>query len=159
MSDPVFIRAARPDEARHLSEVAMRSKAHWGYSAAFMEACRVELAVTPAKIEDDSYHYFVAERDGAILGFCAIVYPTDTDCELEALFVEPSHIGTGIGRALMDRAKTRAAGLGARRLTIQGDPNARDFYCAAGGEIVGSRESGSIPGRFLPVFAISLERT
>ncbi len=43
------IRPARADEARELGEPAFRSKAHWGYGAAFMEACREDLAVT----EDD----------------------------------------------------------------------------------------------------------
>ena len=32
------IREARPDEAELLSELAFRSKAHWGYDAEFLEA-------------------------------------------------------------------------------------------------------------------------
>ena len=49
-----------------------------------------------------------------------------------------------------------AAGLGGSTLTIQGDPNAEKFYLAAGARHSGTRESASIPGRFLPTFSISL---
>lgn len=46
--------------------------------------------------------------------------------------------------------------LGATKLIIQGDPNAERFYLAAGAVLTGTRESGSIPGRYLPTFAINL---
>ena len=151
------IREARADEAEWLSALAMRSKAVWGYPAEFMEACRAELAVSPARIRTGSYHCFVAEDDHGILGFHALEALPDGDFELAAMFVEPRHIGTGVGRALIEHAKHWAAELGARRLFIQGDPNAADFYRAAGGTSFGTRESGSIPGRFLPLFAISLD--
>ena len=38
------------DEADRLSDLAFRSKAHWGYSPEFMEACREELRVAVAAI-------------------------------------------------------------------------------------------------------------
>jgi hypothetical protein len=41
-----MIRAAHGGELEALSALAMRSKAHWGYSAAFMQACRDELTVS-----------------------------------------------------------------------------------------------------------------
>ncbi len=52
MTQAAGIRDARPGEAGELSGLAFRSKAHWGYSTAFMEACRSELAVTVAQIAD-----------------------------------------------------------------------------------------------------------
>jgi GNAT superfamily N-acetyltransferase len=80
-----------------------------------------------------------------------------SELELEALFVEPGRIGQGIGRALIEHAKFTAAQVGASSLLIQGDPHAERFYRAAGGRLVGRRESASIPGRFLPVFVIPLK--
>ncbi|MGA8260710.1 MAG: GNAT family N-acetyltransferase [Arenicellales bacterium] len=156
MSASLRIREARPEEASHLSDLAMRSKAMWGYPPDFMEACREELAVTPAMLVRNSYHCFVAEDEGGIRGFHALEQLADGDCELAAMFVEPRHVGTGTGRALIEHAKRRATALGARRLIIQGDPNAVGFYRAAGGEEIGTLESGSIPGRYLPLFAITL---
>jgi hypothetical protein len=45
----VEIRKARPDEAGELTELALRSKAHWGYDEAFMASCREELTVRKAR--------------------------------------------------------------------------------------------------------------
>jgi GNAT superfamily N-acetyltransferase len=91
-----------------------------------------------------------------IVGFYAIQLTSSDIAELEALFVEPDMIGRGFGHMLMDHAKDRAATLGVGQMIIQGDPNATAFYEAAGGVCDGERESASIPGRFLPIFRISL---
>ncbi len=152
----ILIRNARPDEATTLNALAMRSKAYWGYSNEFMEACREELSVLPGAIESDKFHYAVAERRGEIVGYYALERLSASAFELEALFVEPAHIGSGVGWALITHAKRYAAGAGGRVLVIQGDPNAASFYRAAGGALTGSRESASIPGRFLPMFEIRL---
>jgi hypothetical protein len=39
---PLTIRAPRADELSRLSDLCFRSKAVWGYDAAFTEACRDE---------------------------------------------------------------------------------------------------------------------
>ena len=39
------IRPASAGEAAALSALALRSKAHWGYDAAFLDACRAELTL------------------------------------------------------------------------------------------------------------------
>jgi GNAT superfamily N-acetyltransferase len=77
---------------------------------------------------------------------------------LDALFVEPAHIGTGIGRLLIQHALQTLADCGAVRLIIQGDANATEFYKAAGARQTGARESGSIPGRYLPLFESEINR-
>lgn len=86
-----------------------------------------------------------------------MTHPGGTEIELDSLFVEPEHIGKGFGRLLIEHAKSTAAKMGATRLIIQGDPNAERFYLAAGAFVTGTRESGSIPGRYLPTFAIDLQ--
>ena len=53
-------------------------------------------------------------------------------------------------------AKAHAVKLGAHTMTIQGDPHALEFYRAAGASVIGEMESGSIPGRFLPLLEIPL---
>lgn len=137
-----------------MSALAMRSKAYWGYSPAFMAACRHELRIPPGDIANGPAEYHVAEQAGRIVGFCGAAPAHGLQYELEALFVEPAHIGTGIGRRLIRHALGRVAERGGRSLVIQGDPNAERFYRAAGGEHTGHRESLSVPGRFLPVFTI-----
>lgn len=153
---PVLIREALPGEAPGLTLLAMRSKAYWGYSPEFMEACREELTVCPEDLARGDHYCAVATKGKKIIGFHALGRLPDGNFEREALFVEPEHIGCGNGRMPIEDAINTAAYKGGKELIVQGDPNAATFYRAAGGKRVGERESGSIPGRFLPVYSISL---
>jgi len=150
------IQSALPSQAGILTELALRSKAHWGYEPEFIDTCRKELTVTSAKIRESGYHCFVALVGDRIVGFAALERDSETVWELDALFVEPSEIGKGIGRGLMEHAKTLALRLGGTELVIQGDPHAESFYFAAGAERTGDKESASIPGRMLPMFRVML---
>lgn len=152
---PDGLRKARPEEAPLLSALAIRSKAYWGYSAEFMEACRDDLSVSQQDI--DQNHYVVSEKSGEIVGFYALGQLSPVRCQLDALFVDSGHIGSGQGRALMDHAKSNAIARGFSLMTIHADPNAEKFYLAAGGIPVGEKPSGSIAGRVLPLLEISLE--
>jgi len=147
------IRRAEASEASRLSELALRSKAHWGYSDDFMRACTEELTYTPEEVAAGRFH--VLEDDGEVRGFYALIKISPTAFELEAMFVEPARIGCGYGRALMEHALAEArATEHIERLVIQADPNASRFYEAAGGRLIGERRSGSIPGRMLPLYEI-----
>jgi GNAT superfamily N-acetyltransferase len=150
------VRHADPSEARRLTELALRSKAHWGYSNEFIIACRAELTITAENIAAGRASYFVCEDADRLIGFYAISRLTEREYELEALFVEPRHIGRGYGRLLMAHTKAEVFRRGAKSILIQSDPNSKEFYLAAGGTYVGECESGSIPGRFLPEFRIEL---
>lgn len=150
------IRSAAASEAQELSDLALRSKSHWGYSAGFIEACRAELLVNADRLTEDGYHCFVAVGDDKLVGFGAVAKVSSSDWELDALFVEPEHIGTGIGRALVGHAISTVIERAGKKLLIQGDPNAEHFYLAVGAIRIGERESGSIPGRMLPLFLIPL---
>lgn len=155
-SNSYSIRAALADDAAALSELAVRSKGYWGYPSDFLDACRAELTVDPRRIGSADFRCFVAHTDDTLLGYYALEALSDGVYELEALFVEPEHIGKGVGRSLMRHAIDVLRARNAVRLVIQGDPNAHDFYIAAGARHVGSKESGSIPGRELPLFEIEI---
>lgn len=151
------LRAARPAEATDLSALVLRSKAYWGYDDAFLAACADELSIRPDALADPAQVWRVAEDDGRVIGLYGLT-PADTDdAEMEALFVEPEAIGTGVGRRLIEDAILAARRRHYDRIVIQGDPNAEGFYLAIGAKRAGERESGSIPGRFLPVFEIDLD--
>jgi GNAT superfamily N-acetyltransferase len=77
---------------------------------------------------------------------------------LEDLFVEPDHIGSGVGRALWEHAIDAARALGFARITLEADPGAEPFYLAMGGRRCGSVPSGSIPDRRLPLLEFSIAR-
>ncbi|WP_051969445.1 GNAT family N-acetyltransferase [Kitasatospora azatica] len=144
----MLIRAAQVGEAEILSELAVRSKAHWGYDEAFMAACRDELTVPASKVEE--LRTVVAERDGRILGF-ATLEGSPPEGALGMLFIEPEVIGQGIGRRLFEQVTASARLLGFDRLTIEADPNAESFYLAMGATRIGATPSGSVPGRTLPL--------
>jgi GNAT superfamily N-acetyltransferase len=150
------IRPARVSEARLLSDLALRSKAHWGYSPEFIERCRAELSYSEEQLLADHMRFFVLESSERIVGFYALERLNRTEIELEAMFVEPAFIGTGFGRLLIEHAKSIASTMGAKQLIIQSDPYAKRFYAAAGGVVTGTSESASIPGRYLPTLTIDL---
>ncbi|MDT0441208.1 GNAT family N-acetyltransferase [Streptomyces johnsoniae] len=149
----MLIRAARAEEAGALSELALRSKAYWGYSDAFIAACREELRLHPGDIE--RRRTTVAEREGRAIGF-ATLDGEPLEGELGMLFVDPLAIGQGVGRRLFDHTLDVARGLGFTRLILGADPNAEPFYRRMGAVRVGSEPSGSIPGRELPLMAVDL---
>ena len=148
------IRKAQSSESQLLTSLALRSKAYWDYSPEFILACRQELTYSQQDIQKN--HFYVAEINNLIIGFFALEILSDNEIELAALFVEPAYINRGSGRKLMDKAKLVASELGSKVMIIQGDPNAKNFYLKVGGKLIGERESASIPGRYLPVFKISL---
>ena len=156
MSRSLKIREALPQEAELLSRLAFRSKAHWGYSQDFMDACRSEFTVDASRLGTDNYQCFAALDGDVILGFYTLESVGGGNYELDALFVAPGQIGSGVGRLLIQDAVRRLSECGAKRLTIQGDPHATEFYIAAGARQVGTRESESIPGRDLPLFEIEI---
>ncbi|HWG23469.1 GNAT family N-acetyltransferase [Actinospica sp.] len=152
------IRAARPDEAAQLSALALRSKAHWGYDAAFLEASRQELTLSPEQIVHRRTQVAVSrepENDGRLLGFGTIEGEPPAG-ELGMLFVDPPAIGTGVGGALYSHLAEMALGLGFHRLTIAADPNAEPFYLAKGAVRIGGVPSGAVEGRVLPLLAVAL---
>lgn len=153
---PVRLKDAVPEDAEALTRLALSSKAYWGYSEEFMAACREELTIKAGDIVSPVFHYRLAVKDTEIVGFYAIEWAETSAAELEALFVTPNAIGSGVGRLLLNDAKRLAKARGVLVLHIQGDPNAEDFYRAAGGVLIGKQESCSIPGRFLPRFRITL---
>ena len=147
------ISQAHAAQADLLSELARRSKAHWGYGPSFMQDCAGEL-----RVRVEARDYFFASQGEVIMGFYGLERTRERTIELEALFVDPPYIGKGVGRLLFGDAITRARLQGAARLSIQSDAYASDFYRHCGCRYMGMRASGSIPGRKLPVFTFDMEQ-
>ncbi|MEX2201563.1 MAG: GNAT family N-acetyltransferase [Dongiaceae bacterium] len=152
--DPAFtIRKARLSEADALSELAVRSKAHWGYDAAFIARCREALRVDPANMQ--RFPYYVAERGGTLLAFYGFE-PEEDQIGLAFFFVAPDAIGSGLGRALLEHAKEMARAGGYDELIAISDPNAAAFYEKMGGRPAGATPSEVDPARPLPVLRFPL---
>src|SRR5690242_17667624 len=106
----MFVRNARPGEAGALTALCVRSKAHWGYDAAFMRRSAATLRVSEADIA--AARVLVADDGaGTAIGVASIVLEGDV-ADLDVLFVDPPAIGSGAGRALFHAAAQLAAKLG-----------------------------------------------
>ena len=138
------IRKAKPSESALLSAIAFESKSYWGYSPDFMDACRDELSVSTQNIESDTMNYQVYVEGDDIVGFYTTEKLSETEAELEALFVKPEYIGKGIGKLLMAHAVSYVKEQDFSLLTIQGDPNTTNFYLACDAKRIGEKASASI---------------
>jgi N-acetylglutamate synthase-like GNAT family acetyltransferase len=145
------IRRARAGEADALTDLAVRSKAQWGYGEDFLAAASSELIVHEADLE--RLDVLVVEREGVLVAFAALDFRADQP-ELDALFVDEEWIGSGLGGALLEAACTVARRRGVDALVIESDPNAEDFYRRHGAEPIGERRSEST-GRMLPLLRIA----
>lgn len=156
MKANITLRPARPEEAAAVSALMLRSKAHWGYDADFMQKCVAVLTVTPEMVADGSY-YVAVNWDDAILGVTRVERLDDAGrFELDKLFVEPTAMGSGIGRVLFDKAAGMVRANGGQRMEILSDPGAAPFYERMGATRIGEAPSDAIPGRMLPLLELDL---
>ena len=149
----LLLRPAHRAECAVLTDLCFRSKAAWGYDAAFMEICRDELTLTPKRLERSVAQ--VAEDDGHLVGFAEIVVEDDI-ARLEKLFVDPKYFGIGVGRKLFDWAVQAAVARGASLMMIESHPGAAPFYRRMGALDDGVVASGSVHGRTIPSLRLPL---
>jgi GNAT superfamily N-acetyltransferase len=170
MEAALRIRRARAEEgaalAPVLTDLCRRAKAHWGYDQELLDRWASDLVITADDI--DRHAVLVAElaHEGTptIAGFARVSRGSDTHLErpapakLNDLWVEPTHIGTGVGRALFGAACEVARTLPANQLLIVSDPNAEGFYLRMGARRIGEEASEVVDGRQLPILLIDLHR-
>ncbi len=144
-----IIEPAVPEQALLLSDLAMRSKAYWGYDEQFLEACRDDLRITSKYIA--TCHVYVLRLDDRIIGFYGLRWHPDNTIELADLFIDPEFIGQGYGSQLWQHAVQLADRLGCQALFVSSDPHAEDFYKKMGAQRVGEVYSTAITGRVLPL--------
>lgn len=141
-AERLHLRRARSDERDFLEALQRRA------SLALPEY-REQLEANPDAIhlpleQLERGDVIVAELDGRLLGFAAVV-----GGELDGLFVEPGDWRRGVGTELVD-----AAALEARRrglaLTVTAAPQARNFYEKRGFSVEGETQT-----RFGPALRMS----
>ncbi|HET6529517.1 MAG TPA: GNAT family N-acetyltransferase [Actinoplanes sp.] len=96
--------------------------------------------------ERDTHRLTVAERDRTIIGFTYLGPAEEPGVtELYGIHVDPDHVGTGAGRALMRDALTH---LGERAVlwVVEGNARARRFYEKGGWVADGTSREAPIGG-------------
>ncbi len=135
-----MIRPAATDEASVLTSMALEAKRYWGYPEHWIKHWESDLTISSDFIHDN--HVYVAEENGQIQGFYALIVTGDK-AELDHMWVKPALVGTGIGKELFLDAMERAAALKVIAVEISSDPNAAGFY-----RRMGATEIGEIDASF-----------
>ncbi|MEO8262166.1 MAG: GNAT family N-acetyltransferase [Pseudolysinimonas sp.] len=140
----IRIRIARPDERLDIIELQRRaSLANPGDRNVLLE--HPEAVDTPAE-QFTAGQVSVAEIDGVVLGFAALIPRDDGNLELDALFTEPTAWRRGIARALVAHGAERARADGVAAIHVIGNPHAEQFYLAAGFVPLGIADTEFGPG-------------
>jgi GNAT superfamily N-acetyltransferase len=142
-------------DAKKLTEIALESKAFWGYPKDLIESWTSDLTVSSSMISKMIVYKFIFEDK--IVGFYILNQPEDETIELEFLFVLPDFIGKGIGNQLIQHAFEEAKQLNCDKMKLIADPNAVPFYESKGFLEIDKIES-SIFNRFLPLMQKDLEK-
>jgi len=150
----IVVRHARAGEAKDLTALCLRSKAHWGYDAEFMRLCVPSLTVSEQSIAEGPV-LVATDGSGRMVGTVSVGRDGD-DAELALMFVDPAAMGGGTGRLLFEAAVALARKLGYRRMTILADVNAAPFYERMGARYLRNEPSDAIPGRVLPFYEYDL---
>lgn len=148
-----MIVAATISDAKLLTEIALKSKAFWGYTVVDLASWKPDLSVSEKMINELFVYKFII--DDKIAGFYILNPPREKGIELEMLFVLPKFIGQGIGKQLLLHSLKKALQLKADFITLLADPNAVPFYQSQGFVIIDKKQS-SIPERFLPIMKLEL---
>lgn len=149
-----MIRQATHLDLTELSALRLRSKAHWGYDPAFLEACKQELTLT----KDDLGPSLVLHETKGCIDAVVMVKLAAGAAEMESLYIDPQAMGLGLGRIMFEWALSYARDEGAKKMCLTADPNAESFYARMGAFVTGRSPSGSIPNRFLPRMEILISK-
>ncbi|WP_175615963.1 GNAT family N-acetyltransferase [Piscibacillus halophilus] len=149
----VYLRSALVDDAEQLSNLALKSKAYWGYSRDFIQACKEDLRINEKYIQDNFVYVFEGRK--GIVGFFAF-QRGETD-SLDFLYINPNFIGKGFGKKLWNYVIQTARELGIKSFTIDSDPNAKGFYEKMGAKKISETPSTVFEGRMLPFMRFTIE--
>jgi ribosomal protein S18 acetylase RimI-like enzyme len=150
------IREATPADAEAIASIHVGAW-RWAYrgqlSDEYLDGLRVEdrLVQHRRSLEGQrpDWRTWIVEDDGSIVGFAVTGTSEDADAnaktgEVYAIYLEPSRVGTGIGRALFEHAvgELRERGFTTATLwVLETNERARRFYELAGWKTDGSTAS------------------
>ena len=136
MDSDISIRLARSDEQTALESLQRRASLSNPGDRDALLANPDAIALPMEQIAADCV--FVAERDGVVVGFAAVVTRADGGAELDALFVEPPMWKQGIGRRLVEHIAEVSRDRAATFLHVVGNPHAEGFYLSCGFRVTGT---------------------
>jgi GNAT superfamily N-acetyltransferase len=148
----VTIRVPAPDEGGRLKEIAISSKAFWGYELDKVREWADRGDFSAAHLGELTV--FVAEAEARAIGWSSL----DDRGEvwwLADLWIEPAWIRKGVGGRLFRHCARHAQRAGAKRLEWEADPNSIGFYERMGAKHLRDSEQSEW-GRTLSVMGVEL---
>lgn len=136
-----------------LTELTKRSKAHWGYSDEQIQIWSEQLTISGSYIENTSVYKLVI--DTTITGYYSFYNKDVYTIKLDNLFILPEYICKGFGRILMNDFFLRLKSTDTKKVILDSEPNAEEFYIKLGFIKTGQNLS-SIKDRFLPVMELKI---
>jgi ribosomal protein S18 acetylase RimI-like enzyme len=169
---PPRIREAEPKDARDIAEIHVQSwrAAYRGQlTDDFLDGLNVEdrLEMHRLALEDPpaEYRMWLAEENGRAIGFAVTGRSEDADAdertaEVFAIYLDPDHVGTGLGRSLFSHAVDDLRGRGFRSATLwvlETNAAARRFYEVAGWTLDGATTSERVDREMRPTVRYRVE--
>ena len=142
------IRASRPEEAARLFEIWQAAVAVT-HSFVAPDDLRLFARIVREEYLPNAGFWVAVDEQDRPLGFMGM-----SGTNVDSLFVDPEHIGRGLGRALMDHARTIAPGLSVD--VNEQNEAAVGFYRRLGFRLVGRSEVDD-NGRPYPILHFRLE--
>lgn len=136
--DNFTIRKASLDEGKYLSELTLRSKAHWGFSQEFLNKCRPHLVIDKKYISEWTVR--VLEADEELIGYFSLK-TIGGENRLDNLWLEPKFIRKGFGSILLRDAIKAARKLDWSSFRMAVDEHALKFYEKKGAKVIGQVQS------------------
>jgi N-acetylglutamate synthase-like GNAT family acetyltransferase len=149
----MMIRKATLTDAKYLTALTFRSKAHWNYSQEQLDGWKEDLTISADYILVNEV--FVLLDQSEIIGYYSWIVDHEGIIELDNLFVDPPHIGNGFGKILMHDFLERIKNEGEKKIRLYSEPQVEKFYAHFGFQTVGQHQS-SIKDRFLPIMQLTL---
>lgn len=126
-----------------LTELTLRSKSFWKYSAEFLEKCRPHLIIDESYIEN--WPVVVLRKDtttksNEIIGYYSLKI-IGREKRLDNLWLDLPFIGQGFGGLAIVHAKEKGREIGWDHFYLASEPGAVPFYEKYGGTLIGFVQS------------------
>ncbi|MBI9050137.1 MAG: GNAT family N-acetyltransferase [Anaerolineaceae bacterium] len=134
-----------------LSDIAIRSKAWWGYDESLMEI----FSASPILNSQDIKQKTVIKvcLDDEIIGWY-LYTKKDQEVELLEFWMSPEYIGKGYGGKMFQHLGNQVKQEGIHSIVLEADPNAAPFYEHMGCKIIG--QTWTEFQRFIPRMRCSI---